>query len=204
MHPTMGYNRRRVGWNVLHLFAGGTECIAFYGRDEEPTMSVTLGIDIGTSGTKALAVDPRGAILASALETYPCYFPKPLWSEQDPEDWWQATIRAVRKTMAKAGLQAGGREGDRAVRPDARLGVSRPQRQGDSPGDPLERSADRGRVRRNGRPRRRPGQPHQVGGQSGPDRLYRAENPLAAEPRAAAFREAAQGLAAEGRRSAAG
>ena len=68
-------------------------------------MGVTLGIDIGTSGTKALAIDQRGAILASALETYPCHFPKPLWSEQDPEDWWQATIRAVRKTMAKARLK---------------------------------------------------------------------------------------------------
>ncbi len=39
-------------------------------------MSVYLGIDIGTSGTKTLAIDPRGAILASATETYPCYFPK--------------------------------------------------------------------------------------------------------------------------------
>ncbi len=69
-------------------------------------MSVFLGIDIGTSGTKTLAIDRRGAILASALETYPCYFPKPLWSEQDPEDWWQATIRSVRKTMAKGRLKA--------------------------------------------------------------------------------------------------
>jgi xylulokinase len=68
-------------------------------------MSVYLGIDIGTSGTKTLAIDPQGAILASAMETYPCYFPKPLWSEQDPDDWWQGTIRSVRKTMAKARLK---------------------------------------------------------------------------------------------------
>ena len=68
-------------------------------------MSVFLGIDIGTSGTKTLAIDPKGTILASAMETYPCYFPKPLWSEQDPDDWWQATIRSVRKTMAKARLK---------------------------------------------------------------------------------------------------
>ena len=68
-------------------------------------MSMYLGIDIGTSGTKTLAIDERGAILASDLETYPCYFPKPLWSEQDPDDWWQATIRSVRKTMAKAKLK---------------------------------------------------------------------------------------------------
>ena len=68
-------------------------------------MSVYLGIDIGTSGTKTLAIDEKGKILASATETYPCYFPKPLWSEQDPEDWWQGTIRSVRKTMAKAKLK---------------------------------------------------------------------------------------------------
>jgi xylulokinase len=68
-------------------------------------MSVYLGIDIGTSGTKTLAINSQGAILASATETYPCYFPKPLWSEQDPEDWWQATIRSVRKTISKAKLK---------------------------------------------------------------------------------------------------
>ena len=39
------------------------------------------------------------------METYPCYIPKPLWSEQDPEDWWQATVQSVRKTMAKAKLK---------------------------------------------------------------------------------------------------
>ena len=88
-------------------------------------MSVYLGIDIGTSGTKTLAIDPTGKILASATETYPCYFPKPLWSEQDPDDWWQATIRSVRKTMAKARLKPADVQGDRTVRPDARLGVSR-------------------------------------------------------------------------------
>lgn len=69
-------------------------------------MSVFLGIDIGTSGTKTLAINPEGQILASCLETYPCYVPKPLWSEQDPEDWWKATIASVRGVMAKANLQA--------------------------------------------------------------------------------------------------
>jgi len=68
-------------------------------------MSVFLGIDIGTSGTKTLAMDEQGQILASALDTYPCYVPKPLWSEQDPEDWWQATIKSVRTVMKKARLK---------------------------------------------------------------------------------------------------
>ncbi|HUT12145.1 MAG TPA: xylulokinase, partial [Thermoguttaceae bacterium] len=68
-------------------------------------MSVYLGIDIGTSGTKTLAMDGSGKILADALETYPCYVPKPLWSEQVPEDWWQATIRSVRIVIEKAKLK---------------------------------------------------------------------------------------------------
>ena len=69
-------------------------------------MSVYLGIDIGTSGTKALAIDARGKILADAMTTYPCYVPQPLWSEQDPEDWWQATIKSVRAVLKKAKLKA--------------------------------------------------------------------------------------------------
>jgi xylulokinase len=39
-------------------------------------MSIYLGIDIGTSGTKTLAINDRGKILAQALATYPCYHPK--------------------------------------------------------------------------------------------------------------------------------
>jgi len=68
-------------------------------------MSVFLGIDIGTSGTKTLAIDADGQILADATVEYPCYVPKPLWSEQDPEDWWQATVKTVRQVMRKAKLK---------------------------------------------------------------------------------------------------
>ncbi len=70
-------------------------------------MSVFLGIDIGTSGTKTLAIDPQGRILASALETYPLHHPRPLWSEQDPEDWWKATIGSVRGVVKTARLKPG-------------------------------------------------------------------------------------------------
>jgi xylulokinase len=62
-------------------------------------VSVTLGIDIGTSGTKTLAIDASGAILASASAEYPCSHPRPGWSEQDPEIWWHATIETVRKVL---------------------------------------------------------------------------------------------------------
>ena len=69
-------------------------------------MTVFLGVDIGTSGTKTLAMDASGKILAEAMEQYPCYHPQPLWSEQDPEDWWQATVQSIRSVMAQAGLKA--------------------------------------------------------------------------------------------------
>ncbi|MBN1908383.1 MAG: xylulokinase [Pirellulales bacterium] len=68
-------------------------------------MSVFLGIDIGTSGTKTLAMDALGAIRAEATETYPCHVPRPLWSEQDPEDWWRATVRSVRRVIRQAKLR---------------------------------------------------------------------------------------------------
>lgn len=68
-------------------------------------MSVFLGIDIGTSGTKTLAIDERGKILAHATAEYPCYAPKPLWSEQEPDDWWKAVVATVREVMQKGKLK---------------------------------------------------------------------------------------------------
>jgi xylulokinase len=63
-------------------------------------MSVFLGIDIGTSGTKTLAIREDGTILASATAEYPLYTPHPGWSEQQPEDWWLATVNTVRQVLA--------------------------------------------------------------------------------------------------------
>jgi len=50
-----------------------------------------VGIDVGTSGVKGIAVSPDGEILAVAEEGYPLSTPHPGWSEQDPEDWWRAS-----------------------------------------------------------------------------------------------------------------
>ncbi len=68
-------------------------------------MAHFLGIDIGTSGTKTLVVSEAGKILAEAAQGYPLSMPQPLWSEQDPEDWWQATIATVRSAVKKAKLK---------------------------------------------------------------------------------------------------
>lgn len=69
-------------------------------------MSVYLGIDIGTSGTKTLAVREDGEILASATEEYPLSSPQPGWSEQEPRDWWQATVFSVRRVLQAAGIKS--------------------------------------------------------------------------------------------------
>jgi len=63
-------------------------------------MSVYLGIDVGTSGTKTLAMREDGTILASSTVEYPLQSPHPGWSEQHPADWWQATIDGVQQVLA--------------------------------------------------------------------------------------------------------
>jgi xylulokinase len=68
-------------------------------------VSITLGIDVGTSGTKTLAIDERGNVLASASAEYPCAHPRPGWSEQDPELWWGATMATVAEVLARAGVK---------------------------------------------------------------------------------------------------
>ncbi|MGC8861464.1 MAG: xylulokinase [Armatimonadota bacterium] len=69
-------------------------------------MSYLLGIDVGTSGTKALLINAArdGQVVASSTRTYPLYTPKPLWAEQEPEDWWQATIAAIRDIIEQSGV----------------------------------------------------------------------------------------------------
>jgi xylulokinase len=54
-----------------------------------------IGLDIGTSGVKGLALDADGAVLASAEHGYPLSTPQPGWAEQDPAHWWAAAQRAL-------------------------------------------------------------------------------------------------------------
>ena len=70
-------------------------------------MSVVLGIDVGTSGTRTLVVDEAGKVLAAASADHPCYAPKPLWSEQEPTDWWRTTCESIKAAMKAAGKDAG-------------------------------------------------------------------------------------------------
>ena len=59
------------------------------------TSGAFIGIDVGTTAVKALAVSPSGEVLARATAAYPLSTPRPGWAEQDPEDWWRATQEAL-------------------------------------------------------------------------------------------------------------
>ncbi|KAB7644090.1 xylulokinase [Polymorphobacter fuscus] len=54
-----------------------------------------LGIDIGTSGVKAIVLDSHGAIVGQGTAALTVQRPQPSWSEQDPDDWWAATNAAI-------------------------------------------------------------------------------------------------------------
>jgi xylulokinase len=58
-------------------------------------MEALVGLDVGTTGVKALAVSPSGEVLARAEEAYPLATPRPGWSEQDPAAWTRATDAAL-------------------------------------------------------------------------------------------------------------
>jgi len=58
---------------------------------------VYLGLDIGTSGVKAVLVDEAQCIIAQATCALTVSRPHALWSEQDPHDWWNAVDTAVKK-----------------------------------------------------------------------------------------------------------
>ncbi|MDP8223497.1 MAG: xylulokinase [Candidatus Lernaella stagnicola] len=65
-------------------------------------MAFLLGIDVGTSGAKALIMDENGAVQSVHTEHYPLSTPEPLWSEQDPEHWWEATCACCRAVLAQS------------------------------------------------------------------------------------------------------
>lgn len=59
-----------------------------------------IGIDIGTTSVKIIAIDENGKIIKSVSKEYPLSFPKPLWSEQNPEDWWNQSISGLKELLA--------------------------------------------------------------------------------------------------------
>ena len=67
-------------------------------------MSYLLGIDVSTTGAKALLIGEQGAVIASATTEYSLATPRPLWSEQSPADWWQGACASIGAALSTAGL----------------------------------------------------------------------------------------------------
>lgn len=67
-------------------------------------MTHFIGIDSSTTATKALLINEAGQVVAVASAEYPYDTPRPLWSEQDPTLWWQATVASIRQLLAQTGL----------------------------------------------------------------------------------------------------
>ena len=66
-----------------------------------------IGLDVGTTAVKGVAIAHDGTVLARAEAGYPLSTPRPGWAEQDPEDWWRATVAVLERLAADAGTPAG-------------------------------------------------------------------------------------------------
>ncbi len=68
-------------------------------------MRYFLGLDISTTASKALLINESGAVVAAASQPHSLQTPRPLWSEQNPAEWWQAASASIRSVLAQAALR---------------------------------------------------------------------------------------------------
>lgn len=64
-----------------------------------------LGIDTSTTSSKALLIDESGELVAVASSPHTLQTPHPLWSEQNPLEWWEAVSASIKSVLRKAGLR---------------------------------------------------------------------------------------------------
>ncbi len=64
-------------------------------------MAWILSFDVGTSGCKAALVKEDGSLQGTAFEPYPTVYPRPLWAEQNPEDWWMAICKTTQRLLGE-------------------------------------------------------------------------------------------------------
>lgn len=68
-------------------------------------MGFLLGLDVGTSGTKALIMDEEGENIYTSTVEYPLLTPKANWAEQNPSDWWDGTVEAIKQVINKSSVK---------------------------------------------------------------------------------------------------
>jgi ribulokinase len=66
-------------------------------------MTAFLALDLGTEGARAAVYSVEGSPMGAGEAAYPTTFPRPGWAEQDPDDWWRASVHAARQALAEAG-----------------------------------------------------------------------------------------------------
>ena len=71
-------------------------------------MNHLIGIDVGTTGVKVLIINEEGRVLDSVTEDYPLSTPHPNWAEQNPEDWWNGTVKAIKSVLERTGVSVAG------------------------------------------------------------------------------------------------
>jgi xylulokinase len=74
-------------------------------RKDVSVQQYFLGVDVSTTGSKALLIDASGTVAGVAASPHTLQTPKPLWSEQDPREWWEAASASIRKVLAEAGVR---------------------------------------------------------------------------------------------------
>ena len=89
-------------------------------------MSSLLGIDLGTSSVKVVVFAVEGGLKGVGMAEYPILTPRLGYAEQDPEQWWRATIIAVREAVEKAGPPRD--SGHWLLRSNAWVGIARPEK----------------------------------------------------------------------------
>ncbi len=67
------------------------------------TKPLYLGLDVSTTGAKALLIDESGEVVSTATTPLPLSTPRPLWSEQEPEAWWDGIVQAIGAALQEAG-----------------------------------------------------------------------------------------------------
>lgn len=70
-------------------------------------MNYLIGIDIGTSGTKTVLFDEFGGVVSSSTIEYPMQQPRNGWAEQEPDDWWNATLESLKDVLMSSGVDGG-------------------------------------------------------------------------------------------------
>ena len=70
-------------------------------------MTRLIGLDVGTTSVKGIAIDPTGAVVHVAERGYPLSTPRPGWSEQDPEDWWRGAAEVLEELDASSAAGIG-------------------------------------------------------------------------------------------------